>query len=85
MKCEGKELQALVSLCSCDASADACSKEPRAASELNFSSTTAFECDDKDMDPELQMNLDIENLTTEDVHDVDFELDVDDLKVSKNL
>ena len=57
MKSEGKEPQALISLCSCEASTNTCSKELRATSELNFSSTTEFECDDIDLDSELQMSF----------------------------
>ena len=53
MKCEGKQLQALISVCPCNSSTNACSKEEIAASELNLSSTTAFECDDVDVDSEL--------------------------------
>ena len=82
MKCEGKEPQALFPLCSCDASTN---KGPRAVSELKFSPTTAFECDDIDVDPELQTSSDIENARTEDIDDIDFDFDVDNVEVSKSL
>ena len=82
MKCEGKEPQALFPLCSCDTSTN---RGPRAVSELNFSSTTTFESDDIDVDPELQINSSIENARTEDIEDIDFDFDVDNVEVSKSL